>query len=87
LKSIKIANAIVMKAIKLKIGQIYDTTNCCREVRLDLLCSKLSVGQTIKGWRHYRLDERDGMEVWQVIEIDENDRNNCKVKFLGYEYG
>jgi hypothetical protein len=53
---------------------------------LDLLCGPLSVGQIIKGFRHYHLDERDGKEVWKVITVDEKDRNNCKVKFIGYEY-
>lgn len=75
-----------MRPRKLKRGEICTTEDCCREVRLDLLGSKLEVGQIIKGWRHYHLDERDGMEVWEVVAIDEKDRNNCKVKFVGYEY-
>jgi hydrogenase maturation factor len=75
-----------MRLFKPKRGEVYTTENCCREVRLDLLCGKLEVGQIIKGFRHYRLDERDGKEVWEVVQIDEQDRNNCKVKFVGYEY-
>jgi hypothetical protein len=67
--------------MKLKRNKIYTTINCCREVRLDLLCAKLKIGQMVKGWR-----TDDVIEIWKVIEIDEKDRNNCKVKFIGYAY-
>lgn len=74
---------VLKKVKKLKRDRVYAATDCCREVRLGLLGAKK--GDIVRGWSQY-CDGHDAIEVWQLLQVNEDPYNSSMVKFIGYEY-